>query len=130
MNNGINNMRYNRPVPTLKETKSGRGKANFSNKLAGGALDTISTVGSILPGGSIISAAAKGVKLLTGAGGSSENDQMDKMWEMQKENQSFNLEYFELQSSMQSDNRRFSTLSNLMKARHDTAKSAINNMNV
>ncbi len=129
MNNGINNIRYNRPVPTLKDPKSSRGKANFSNKLAGGALDTISTVGSILPGGSIISAAAKGVKLLTGAG-TSNNGQMDKMWEMQKENQSFNLEYFELQSEMQSDNRRFTTLSNLMKARHDTAKSAINNMNV
>ncbi len=130
MNQGINSINYNRPLPTLK-TKRGAGKANFSNKLAGGALDTISTVGSLLPGGSIVSAAAKGIKLLTGVGsGSAGGDQMDKMWEMQKENQSFNLEYFELQNELQSDNRRFTTLSNLMKARHDTAKSAINNMNV
>ena len=50
------------------------------------------------------------------------------MWAMQEQNQMFNMQYFELQQQMQSDNRNFSTMSNLMKVRHDTAKAAINNM--
>ncbi len=32
--------------------------------------------------------------------------------------------------AMQSENRRFTTMSNLLKARHDTAKSAISNIRV
>jgi hypothetical protein len=52
------------------------------------------------------------------------------MWEMQRESQAFNLEYLALQESMQSENRRFTTMSNLMKARHDTSKAAIGNIRV
>jgi hypothetical protein len=50
------------------------------------------------------------------------------MWAMQQENQVFNMQYMQLQQSIQADNRNFSTMSNLLKVRHDTAKSAINNM--
>jgi hypothetical protein len=38
------------------------------------------------------------------------------------------LHYLQLQEQISSENRRFSALSNVMKARHDTAKSAINNI--
>ena len=57
-------------------------------------------------------------------------ENIDQMWEMQRESQAFNLEYLALQESMQSENRRFTTMSNLMKARHDTSKSAISNIRV
>jgi len=48
--------------------------------------------------------------------------------EMQAMNQSFNLQYLQLQQEMQQENRKFSTLSNIMKTKHDTAKSTINNV--
>jgi hypothetical protein len=38
------------------------------------------------------------------------------------------LEYLELQRQIQSESRRFTTLGNAMKTRHDTAKAAINNV--
>lgn len=48
--------------------------------------------------------------------------------EMQEMNQSFNLQYLELQQNMQNENRKFTTLSNVMKTKHDTAKATINNV--
>jgi len=98
--------------------------------VAGGALGAVSAAASILPGGGLVSVAANGLKAALGGSDSGAGDQMDKMWAMQKESQMFNLQYLELQTAIQEDNRRFSTMSNLMKARHDTAKSAINNMHV
>jgi hypothetical protein len=47
---------------------------------------------------------------------------------MEEMDQTFNLSYLQLQQNMQSDNRKFTTISNLMKTKHDTAKSAINNI--
>lgn len=129
MSNTINGNRYNVPLNRNTGAKQSKSDSNFKGKLLAGALDTLGTAGSMAPGGSVISAVVQGVKAFSGSG-SAGNDQMDKMHSMQKENQAFNLEYFELQQSMQSDNRRFTTVSNLMKARHDTAKTAINNMNV
>jgi len=38
------------------------------------------------------------------------------------------MQYLMLQQKMQSDNRRFTLLSNIMKIKHDTAKNAINNV--
>jgi len=38
------------------------------------------------------------------------------------------LEYMELQNRMQRESRRFTTISDLMKTRHDTAKASIQNM--
>ena len=49
---------------------------------------------------------------------------------MQTENYIQNMEMIELQQSVQSENRRFSALSNLLKARHDTTKTAISNIRV
>ncbi len=48
--------------------------------------------------------------------------------QMQEMNKSFNLQYLGLQQKMQSDNRQFTSMSNIMKTKHDTAKAAINNV--
>lgn len=48
--------------------------------------------------------------------------------EMQEMNMSFNLQYLQLQQQMQGENRQFTMVSNIMKTKHDTAKSAINNI--
>jgi hypothetical protein len=39
-------------------------------------------------------------------------------------NESFNLRYLVFQQSMQQENRQFTMISNIMKAKHDEAKAA------
>lgn len=103
------------------------------SKVADGALAGVAAIAPAFPGGQLVSMAANGLRELkaTSPGGlapGGQGDQLDRMFDMQKQSQVFNLQYLQLQTEMQADNRRFSTLSNLMKVRHDTAKAAINNM--
>jgi len=66
-----------------------------------------------------------------GAGGSTGNNQQDLLNQtksMQEMMASFNLQYLQLQEKMQAENRSFSTVSNVMKTKHDTAKSSISNV--
>jgi hypothetical protein len=44
------------------------------------------------------------------------------------ESQAFNLYYLQLQEQISSENRSYSALSNVLKARHDTVKNAIGNI--
>lgn len=55
-------------------------------------------------------------------------DLMSATQSMQEMNQSFNLQYLQLQQDMQAQNRQFTLVSNIMKVKHDTAKAAINNV--
>lgn len=71
--------------------------------------------------------AGGGVDGAGGSGGGSEPGQSD-MERVMHESQAFNLYYLEIQEEMSRENRRFSALSNVMKARHETAKSAIGNI--
>ena len=48
--------------------------------------------------------------------------------QMQETQMSFNLQYLQLQNSMQNDNRQFTMVSNIMKTKHDTAKNSITNI--
>ena len=41
---------------------------------------------------------------------------------------SFNLQYLQLQSQMQQENRAYTAVSNIMKTKHDTAKNSISNI--
>ena len=41
---------------------------------------------------------------------------------------SFNLQYLQLQNSMQNENRQFTMVSNIMKTKHDTVKNTISNI--
>ena len=113
--------------------KSSTGKfGQFMSNLADGALEAVSTVAPVLPGGQLVGMAADGLQELKhkapGGLGSAQGEQLEEMWEMQRQNQVYNMQYLQLQQAAQKQNRRFKTLSNLMKVRHDTAKSAINNM--
>jgi len=42
--------------------------------------------------------------------------------------ESFNLQYLQLQQNMQQQNRQFTMVSNIMKVKHDTAQAVIRNM--
>jgi len=61
-----------------------------------------------------------------GAGGG--GDVMEATRALQQEAQSFNLQYLQLQESMQRESREFTSLTNVMKVKHDSAKAAINNI--
>jgi hypothetical protein len=61
-------------------------------------------------------------ELETVAGGADLEQQSAEM------DQSFNLQYLQLQQDMQAQNRQFTLISNIMKVKHDTAKNAINNI--
>jgi hypothetical protein len=63
-----------------------------------------------------------------GAQGGSQQDLLNQTKGMQEMAQSFNLQYLQLQEKMQAENRSFSTVSNVMKTKHDTAKSSISNV--
>jgi hypothetical protein len=41
---------------------------------------------------------------------------------------SFNLQYLQLQSQMQAENRSYTAVSNIMKTKHDTVKNSISNI--
>ena len=80
-----------------------------------------------LPGGAALVAAVQGVAgaapSTPGAGGAIQSfqDAIAHQGEQQ-------MQYIQLQQQMQDENQRFSTLSNVLKARHETAKTAIGNI--
>jgi hypothetical protein len=47
---------------------------------------------------------------------------------MMQDGQASNLQLLALQQQVQQENQRFSTLSNVMRAKHDTAKAAVSNI--
>jgi hypothetical protein len=65
---------------------------------------------------------------LTTPNAASGGSDMAQMQAMQKESQVFNLQLLQLQENVQNENRHFTTVSNLLRASHDTAKAAISNV--
>ena len=53
---------------------------------------------------------------------------MQATQQMQETQMSFNMQYLQLQNSMQNENRQFTMVSNIMKTKHDTVKNTISNI--
>jgi hypothetical protein len=102
------------------------GQGGFGGQ-AGGPVGAANVgVDGVPVGGSFLNAQQGG-----GAGGAAPGSQQDLLNQtkgMQEMAQSFNLQYLQLQEKMQAENRSFSTVSNVMKTKHDTAKSSISNV--
>lgn len=62
------------------------------------------------------------------AGGNSQNQLLNATKQMQETQMSFNLQYLQLQSQMQRENRSYTAISNIMKTKHDTVKNSISNV--
>jgi glucose dehydrogenase len=62
------------------------------------------------------------------AGGSAQDELLKATKEMQETQMSFNLQYLQLQSQMQNENRSYTAISNIMKTKHDTVKNSISNI--
>lgn len=70
------------------------------------------------------------ISLLQGmiSGGSSKAALLAATKQMQETQMSFNLQYLQLQSQMQNENRSYTAVSNIMKTKHDTVKNSISNI--
>jgi len=98
---------------------------------AGGLAATVALAAPYLPGGPILAGAVRGAVVgaaapAPGAGGGS--DIVEATRTLQQQAQSFNLQYLQLQESLQRESREFTALSNVMKVQHDSAKAAIGNI--
>ena len=52
---------------------------------------------------------------------------MNATKEMRETQMSFNLQYLQLRSQMQNENRSFTAISNIMKTKHETVKNSLSN---
>ena len=61
-------------------------------------------------------------------GGTSAADTLSRQAELNRESQAFTAMYLQLQSEMQAESRQYNAVSNVIKVRHESARSAINNI--
>jgi len=131
---------------TEKKTQPGRFEAALRGAAEGaarGIAGAVELAAPYVPGGTVLAAAIRtagsGGGLRAGSAaesgsdagattGSSEGDLLEATRTLQQEARTFNLQYLQLQESMQRESREFTAVSNVMKVKHDSAKSAINNI--
>jgi hypothetical protein len=130
---------------TEKKTEPGRFESALraaGSRLAQGVAAGVELASPYLPAGTVLSAAVRPVaESATGAvapsaaagsggtaAGSSEGDLLEATRALQSEARTFNLQYLQLQEGMQRESREFTAMSNVMKVRHESAKSAIGNI--
>jgi hypothetical protein len=86
---------------------------------------------AVLGGAGAPGVPAGGAPALDGVGalaGGSPGEIVEATRRLQESNQLFSMQYLELQEKMQQENRQYSTLSNVLKTRHESAKTAISNI--
>ena len=113
--------------------------ASFGSVLRTGAdvvLRGVETAAGVV-GGPLMSGAVRSARVgvglesgasLGGGAGGSDNGTFDQVRQLQEQAQAFNLQYLALQEEVQQENRRFTTLSNVAKAMHDTNKAVLQNI--
>ncbi len=131
-------------VATTTERKTEPGRFGTALRTAAasaarGVAASVELAAPFVPGGTVVSGAlrsAAGTLASSGGTGATrpaetaagEGDIVAATRALQQQSQSFNLQYLQLQESMQRESREFAALSNVMKVKHDSAKSAINNI--
>lgn len=126
---------------TQRQAELGRFGTAFratAAKMANGIVTSVGLAAPFVPEGMVLAAATGTVPktslpaVATGSAssslGSDEGDLLEATRTLQLQGQSFNLQYLQLQESMQQESREFQALSNVMKVKHDSAKAAINNI--
>jgi hypothetical protein len=79
------------------------------------------------PGGAVNAPAGASAALAAAGTGSGRDRPRDDAGDAARD-QAFNMQLLSLQDQVQQDSQRFSTLSNVMRAKHDTAKAAVSNI--
>lgn len=111
-------------VSSLKDAAAG--SSSGLSGIGGAVSSNSSVIGGASAGGSVSTGA--GVSGAVGGSGDSSMALLEATKQMQEMSQQFNLQYLQLQQDMQNENRQFSMVSNIMKVKHDTAKTAIQNV--
>ena len=122
-----------RLAPTHAPSGAGAERASFREVAGEGAralLAGVADVASAWPGGSVVGAALRrGAAAIPGEGprldAAGAEDPLAGWTGGAGDTQ---MQYLQLQQRMQDENLRFTTLSNVLKARHETAKTAIGNI--
>jgi hypothetical protein len=105
----------------------------FAAPMRGNLLNSaIQLVSRTIPGLSPTEATSLAEYALSGMaaaeGGGGQSALMAATRSMQETQMSFNLQYLQLQSQMQHENRSYTAISNIMKTKHDTVKNSIGNI--
>jgi hypothetical protein len=121
-------------------TAAGAGYAIPGASVVGAAINSLGQVRdqrsfSAMGGGGSLSSptltatgTTSGVGGTSSTGGSSSQSLLDATQQMTELNQTFNLQYLQLQENMQQESREFTAMSNVMKAKSDTAKNSLSNL--
>jgi hypothetical protein len=125
-------------TPTTERKTEPSRFADTLRAAAAGVMDGIASgvglASPFVPGGLVLSAAVRGASRAVSAataptpGRTAEGDLLEATRALHQEAQSFNLQYLQLQEGMQRESREFTALTNVMKVKHDSARSAINNI--
>ena len=125
------------PPPATRRFRDALGSS------AGALLGGVEAAASLVPGASAVTAAVRGgsagVGGASGAGGGQRPEgpgapggdgsaEGSSVEDALRASQDQNLYYLQLQEQMSAENRRYTALSNVLKARHETAKNAIGNI--
>jgi hypothetical protein len=142
----IDSTRATLTVEPTRERQTTRPGTPFRNVLAGGVdvLMAGAEIATSVVGGPVLAAAVHGARndVVGGIGGGpppapggaalpptgGAGSELAEMHAMQRESQAFNMQLLSLQEDVQQENRRFTTLSNVLRAKHDTAKAAVSNI--
>jgi hypothetical protein len=90
-----------------------------------GAVGAISGAAAVPGSAGAVPTGAAGVAAAAAAPGSSD---MSNVQSMLQDGQSSNMQMLALQQQIQEESQRFTTVSNVMRAKYDTAKSAVSNI--
>ncbi len=137
--NSIDPARGNLVVEQTRTRQTEKPSTPFRQVLAGGlnVLMSGAEVATSVVAGPVLAAAVRETRaevvggvagVPADAAGGSGDSNLTTMQAMQRESQAFNMQFLALQEEVQQENRRFSTLTNVVRARHDTAKAAISNI--
>jgi hypothetical protein len=133
---------------TEKQTEPGRFEAALrgaAEGLARGVVAGVELAAPLVPGGTVLTAAVRGAaagpggKSVSGLAGHAgplaaataeggADDLLAATRQLQAEARTYNLQYLQLQEGLQRESREFTALSNVMKVKHDTARTAIQNI--
>jgi len=141
------------PIPSIttvaptteRRAEPGRFASALKTAAAGLARGVAATVGlaaPFVPGAAVLSGAVRsaaagaglagalrpGFGAAAGGGATDENQLLEATRAMQQEARTYNLQYLQLQEGMSRESREFTTLSNVLKVKHDSAKSTIDNI--
>ncbi|MBI5502746.1 MAG: hypothetical protein HY907_21050 [Deltaproteobacteria bacterium] len=124
--------RFAEALATGVETLAGSAGEVVAAALPGGGIGA-AAAREMSPGGAAGGAGLGSGERPEGPGGESGTGEgggggIDDYWKLQQESQDFNLQFLQLQEGLSQENRRFTAVSNVLKARHDTVKNVIQNI--